>query len=194
MKTVASPNAFSPSARALVNASARPAASSTLRMPRPPPPAVALIISGKPIASACLRASSIDSTGPPLHGATGTPDRSARCLASILSPSVRITSARGADEHDAEPIAQFGELRPFGHEPPADPRRIGPRRDERPLQRREVEVRTPRVGRPVVVEADGFVGLAYEHRRPFRPGVQGDHAEVGVPPRRRIRSATPGRR
>ena len=46
MNTVASPNALSPSERALSNASARPASSSTRRMPRPPPPEVALIISG----------------------------------------------------------------------------------------------------------------------------------------------------
>ena len=74
MNTVASPKALSPSARALAKASARPSSSSTRRMPRPPPPAVALIISGYPIAAACRRASSSDSTGPPLHGATGTSD------------------------------------------------------------------------------------------------------------------------
>ena len=46
MNTVASPNAFNPSDRALSNASANPASSSTRRMPRPPPPDVALTING----------------------------------------------------------------------------------------------------------------------------------------------------
>ena len=53
--------------------------------------------------------------------------------------------------------------------------------DERPLQRIEVEIRTPRSRRPVVVETHGLVGLAHEHRRPFGPGVQGDHPEIGIP-------------
>ena len=67
----------------------------TRRMPRPPPPAAALIISGKPMRSACSRASSTVSTGPLLHGATGTPAFSAISLDWILSPSARITSPDG---------------------------------------------------------------------------------------------------
>ena len=64
-------------------------------MPRPPPPAAALIISGKPSSEAIRWASSTLSTDPPLHGATGTPACSASFLASILSPSLRMTSASG---------------------------------------------------------------------------------------------------
>src|SRR6185312_611759 len=45
--------------------------------------------------SAASRAAARSATGPPLHGASGTPARSARSLDSILSPSRRITSADG---------------------------------------------------------------------------------------------------
>ena len=91
-----------------------------------------------------------------------------------------MTSARRPDEHDAEPVAQFGELGTFGDEAPADPGRIGARRDERPFQRGEVEIRGPGVRGAVVVQTDGLVRLAHEHRRPFGPRVQGDHAEIGT--------------
>src|SRR5918997_6509283 len=47
------------------------------------------------MASACRRPSSGPSTGPWLHGATGTPVFSARTLASILAPSRRIASGGG---------------------------------------------------------------------------------------------------
>ena len=47
------------------------------------------------MASACRRASSRVSTGPPLHGASGTPTFSASNLASTLSPSVRIAAGGG---------------------------------------------------------------------------------------------------
>ena len=76
------------------------------------------------------------------------------------------------DERDAEADAQLGELRALGDEAPADPRRVGPRRDERPLQRVEVEVRA--------VEQHRLVGLAHEHRRALGRGVQGDGADVLV--------------
>ncbi len=44
---------------------------------------------------AALRASSSVSTGPPLHGATGTPTCSAISFEPILSPSLRMASALG---------------------------------------------------------------------------------------------------
>ena len=95
MNTVASPNVLRPSALALAKASASSPSSSTRRIPRPPPPAVALIINGYPMCAACRRAASTVSTGPPLHGATGTSARSANSFAAILSPSRRMTSGRG---------------------------------------------------------------------------------------------------
>ena len=53
-----------------------------------------------------------------------------------------MTSGARTDEHDAEPLAQLGELGPLGDEPPSDPRRVGTRRDAAPApSAREVEVR-----------------------------------------------------
>ena len=74
------------------------------------------------------------STGPPLHGATGTPAFSASRLASILSPSARMTVGVGADEDDAEPLAQVDELGVLGDEAPADPGGVGARLVQRPLE------------------------------------------------------------
>ncbi len=45
--------------------------------------------------AACLLPSASPSTGPPLHGATGTPFCSASSLASTLSPSRLMASAGG---------------------------------------------------------------------------------------------------
>jgi hypothetical protein len=45
--------------------------------------------------AACRRPSSMPSTDPPLHGATGTPVCSASTFASILAPSSRMASGGG---------------------------------------------------------------------------------------------------
>ena len=58
--TAASPNAPSASLCALRKASPKSVAASTLRMPRPPPPDVALIITGQPIAAASRASRSVD--------------------------------------------------------------------------------------------------------------------------------------
>ncbi len=50
-------------------------------MPRPPPPAAALIMTGYPISRACSTAASTVSTGPSLQAATGTPACCANTLA-----------------------------------------------------------------------------------------------------------------
>ena len=84
----------------------------------------------------------------------------------------------GTDEHDAEPFTQLGELRTLGDEPPTDPRRVGPRRDQRLLQGVEVEIGASCLGRPPVVDAHRLVGLAHEHRGLFRPRVQRDRPNV----------------
>ena len=51
------------------------------------------------------------STGPPLHGATGTPGCSASSLAAHLVTQCAHDIGRRPDEHDAESLAQLGELR-----------------------------------------------------------------------------------
>ena len=102
-------------------------------------------------------------------------------LEPILSPSLRIASALGTDEGDADPVAQLGERRVLGDEAPADPGGVGAGLDQRPLQHREVEVGTRR-GRTEVVRE---VGLAHEHGGALALGVQRDDLDrVGAAARR----------
>ena len=63
-------------------------------MPLPPPPAVALSRTGKPIASAASRISSSDAA-PSVPGTSGTPAARISAFADALSPSRSITSGEG---------------------------------------------------------------------------------------------------
>ena len=63
-------------------------------MPRPPPPAVALMMTGSPMRSTASSAcSSVSIT--PVPGNVGTPAFSIAARAETLSPISRITSGRG---------------------------------------------------------------------------------------------------
>ena len=64
-------------------------------MPRPPPPATALISTGKPIWWASSIASASLPTGPSLPGTVGMPSSRAVALATILSPIRRMCSGDG---------------------------------------------------------------------------------------------------
>ena len=64
-------------------------------MPRPPPPAAALIRTGKPISSAAARASSSVVSAPAEPGTTGMPAFITACLAVILSPIIWMCSGLG---------------------------------------------------------------------------------------------------
>jgi len=55
-------------------------------MPRPPPPATALISTGQPILLPSVVISSSEPTGPGEPGTSGRPSSWAVCLATILSP------------------------------------------------------------------------------------------------------------
>jgi hypothetical protein len=66
-----------------------------MRMPRPPPPAAALKITGKPAASATSTASASSLSGSSLPGTTGTPACLAITRACALSPIKRIASGEG---------------------------------------------------------------------------------------------------
>ena len=66
-----------------------------MRMPRPPPPAAALIITGKPIFSASANAASGESRRPRLPGTVGTPAAAAASRAATLSPIRRMDCAVG---------------------------------------------------------------------------------------------------
>src|SRR3954466_4406809 len=124
MNTVPSPNASWASRRLVVSAFSSSSGEATLRMPRPPPPAAALIINGKPIRSACSRASSIVSTGPFEQGAPGTPPREAHArlrghqLGLDLVAQRAHDVAAGAHEDQAQLLHEIGERRMLGHEPP----------------------------------------------------------------------------
>jgi hypothetical protein len=64
-------------------------------MPRPPPPAAALTIRGKPMDFEAAMAASIVSTSPSEPGTQGIPASSTVCLAVILSPMMRMCSGLG---------------------------------------------------------------------------------------------------
>jgi hypothetical protein len=64
-------------------------------MPRPPPPADALTMMGKPMSAAIALASAMVSMGPSEPGTTGMPSDFAVSLALILSPISRTCSAVG---------------------------------------------------------------------------------------------------
>ena len=65
------------------------------RMPRPPPPNAALIISGNPISLATFKASVRSSTGFSVPGSVGTDASSASARAATLSPINFSSSGRG---------------------------------------------------------------------------------------------------
>jgi hypothetical protein len=69
--------------------------SRTSRMPLPPPPAVAFIITGKPISFATRKTSSSDEIASTVPGTTGTPAACTVFRASVLDPIVRIAYAEG---------------------------------------------------------------------------------------------------
>ena len=68
---------------------------STTAIPRPPPPALALTIRGKPISRPAASAAAASRTGASVPGDTGTPAADTRLRALILSPICSITSAEG---------------------------------------------------------------------------------------------------
>ena len=65
------------------------------RMPRPPPPAAALMITGKPIPRASSSAVSTSGITPSLPGTTGSPASFMVRRATALSPILRIISGVG---------------------------------------------------------------------------------------------------
>src|SRR5439155_1648570 len=64
-------------------------------MPLPPPPMLALIMSGYPIARAAARTAASPATGSNVPGTVGTPSSRAIRRAAVLSPSARIAGGGG---------------------------------------------------------------------------------------------------
>ena len=89
------PKAASASFWASENSCANCSAFHAMRMPFPPPPAVALMMTGKPIPSATCSASSGSSMVPSDPGTVGTPASFASRRAVALSPIWRIWSGVG---------------------------------------------------------------------------------------------------
>ncbi len=96
MYTVLSPNAAPASVLVTCTAFKSAASECTTRIPRPPPPAAALIITGKPIRLAMVKIASPSSgKGPSEPGTVGTPDFFIAAIAATLSPIMRMVSALG---------------------------------------------------------------------------------------------------
>ena len=93
--TFALPKAVWLSRWALSRATASSSSPRTTRIPRPPPPWAALIITGQPSSLAIFSASAWLVTGCELPARIGTPARLARSRAAVLSPSVSRSSTRG---------------------------------------------------------------------------------------------------
>ena len=131
--------------------------------------------------SACSRASSIVSTGPLLHGATGTPACSAISLDWILSPSLRMTSPLGPTK--TSPISSIMSANAGCSATKPQPGQTASARglDQRALEPLVVEVGAGALA--VVVdgrgraEAVGLVGVADEHRAALGLGVERDDAD-----------------
>ena len=88
------PNAACASVRPVAHASSSLPLSQTIFMPRPPPPAAALRITGRPIRSAAS-SSWTSSCRPDEPGKIGTPAAAIAARARILSPMRRIASVGG---------------------------------------------------------------------------------------------------
>ena len=178
--TVGSPKAWRASVRAISKA---PASSAGVRRPADAPAAAAGGRLDEAAGSRCARrrrtASSRSATGPPLHGMTGTPGLLGQPLVTdlVADPSHGVTG--GADEDDAELVAQVGELGVLGDEAPTDPGRLRPGRDQGPLEPLVVEIgerlRPERlVERGGRADAHRLVGLADEPGVPVGLGVERD--------------------
>ena len=108
-------------------------------MPRPPPPATALMMTGKPEIRATFRAFSSLSTGPSLPGRIGTP---AFFIARRARPCRRAADhvRRGPDELDVARLADLGEVGALGEEAVAGMDRVGAGDLGGAQDRRHVEV------------------------------------------------------
>src|SRR6185436_18480996 len=89
------PNAESASERASWKERPKSSGSVATRIPFPPPPAAALMMTGKPMSRANFSASSGSSTPPGVPGMIGTPTSCIVFRAAALSPMVRICDGVG---------------------------------------------------------------------------------------------------
>jgi hypothetical protein len=100
-------------------------------------------------------------------------------LRTDLVPEFAHRLGRRADEGDAQPMTQLGEVRVLGDEPPPDPHRVGLRRQERDLEQVVVQVRPACSGAQRIRD----VGFADEHGGRLGVRVQRDRSDgrgIGV--------------
>ena len=132
---------------------------------------------------ACSSADAMSSTGPPLHGATGTPVASARYFACTLSPSLRIAAGRRTDERHAR-SGRTARRTPASSEtkPQPGPAGVDLARDHRAFQLGVIQVRAAQVA--LVPQQHALVRQPDEQRTALGSGVQGDDldpvTELGV--------------
>ena len=169
------PNADSASERASWKARAKSSGSLATRIPFPPPPAAALMITGKPISRAKPRATSTSSTGPGVPGTIGTPTPAIVLRAVALSPIEPDLRGGGPDERDVGRGARLRELRVLGEEAVAGMDRVGAGDLGGGDEARDLEIRLAR-GRGA--DAHVVVGEADVERLAIGFGVHGHRLNV----------------
>ena len=143
-------------------------------MPRPPPPAEALIAIGQPYSSPSritVAASRISSVVP---GTIGTPAAAMRCRAPILEPIASIADGRRADPDEPRLLAGARERGVLGQEPVARVDRLRPARRAAAMIRSTVQVALRRRARP---DQPRLVGAPHVQRAAIGLRVDGDRAD-----------------
>ena len=147
----------------------------TMRMPRPPPPADALMITGKPTCRAHSMASPSLARIPSEPGRMGTPALLHRGSGFFFFAHQPGNFRRRADEFDIASLGDFGEVGIFGQQTVArmDGVHVGDFR--RADHRRNVEIALRQLRR---ADANSFVGETDVQRIAVRLAVNGDGADA----------------
>ena len=156
-------------------ASASCSGSRTTVMPRPPPPATALISTGKPIAVGELERLGLAADRPVAAGH----GRDAQLLGGGLGDDLVAHQpdvlGRGADEGEAVLLDHLGEVGVLGQEAVARMDRVGAGDLGRGQDRHRVQVAVGGLGR---ADADALVGEADMHGRGVGRGVDRDRGDA----------------
>jgi hypothetical protein len=99
--------------------------------------------------------------------------------AQLVAKGAHHAAAR-PDEDQAQPLAQRRQLRVPRDQPPADPHRLGARREQGALHRSQAQTGALAVaprGEGAGAQAHALIGLADKARLPIRLAVKGDDAQ-----------------
>ena len=157
---MSSPKAAFASARAMASAEGSSLSARTTFMPRPPPPAAALSMTGKPMSRAKRRASSSEPTPPSEPGTVGMPSSFGGALGRDLVAHQADMFGPGTDELHVVLGENFGEAGVLGEEPIARMHGVGAGDLAGREQRRNVEVAVLGGRR---TDADALVGEPHVH-------------------------------